>query len=134
MRCLTVSVIPEGINIALLTCLSNKNGAFITRIWVSTPSARLLFHVCPESYVWSFKPRSLFVSCCFCGSRPVWHFESPHAFSCNLSEALWGCYLWVCFGILSLFCACLFSCMKCKILCLPSEMGLVSPRVKECFE
>lgn len=61
-------------------------------------------------------------------------FWESFVFSWNLSEALWDCCLWVSFGILSLFCACLFSCMKCKTLCLLSDKGLVSPRVKECFE
>lgn len=134
MRYLTASVIPEGINVTLLSCLCNTNGAFVARIWVNTPSAWLLFHVCiPESCGRLFKPCPVFVSCCFCVSRPVWHFESPCVFSWNLSEALWDCYLRVCFGSLSLFCACLFSCTKCKTLCLLCDKGLVSPRVKECF-
>lgn len=135
IRYLTGSVIPEGISITLLMCLCNMNSAFITRIWVNTSSGWLLSHVyIPESCGQSFKPCPVFVLCCFCGSRPVWHFESPYVFSWNLSEARWGSSLWVWFGILSLFCACLFSCMKCKTLCLLSDKGLVSPRVKECFE
>lgn len=69
MRYLTASVIPEGVNVTLLTCLC--------RIWVNTPSAWLLFYVCiPESCGQSFKPRPVFMSCCFCVSRPVWYFES----------------------------------------------------------
>jgi len=67
MRCLTSSVIPEGITGLLLMWLYSTNGAFITEIWICIPYAwLLLFHGCiQESCGLSFKPCPVFVSCCF---------------------------------------------------------------------